>query len=286
MATNPIVHRRQLGAELRRLREAAGLGAKDAAKALRCDPSRVSRIELGRGTAVAKADDVRTLCKLYGVADGGKVDALLDMVTSSQQRGWWQTYEGVLPSGLDTLMSLETTAHTERAWEPLLVHGLLQTPDYARAVLNSARIHRPSDIDDLVQVRSQRARLMEDREPLPPLNLWLVLDEAALIRPLGGPAVMREQLNHLREMADSPQVTIQVYPLRKHAHPSLGGAFSMLEFDTSGPVVYVDSPAGNLYLEKQNDVRRFAHQFDLLKASACDPDESTALLERAAEEMR
>jgi len=283
---NPTVHRHQLGAELRRLRVSAGLTVKDAAKALTCDPSRVSRIELGRGTAVAKADDVRTLCGLYGVTDPEKIAILLDMVTTSKRPGWWQTYEGVLPSGLDTLMGLETTAVIERAWEPLLVPGLLQTADYARAVLHSARTHRPADIDELVQVRERRAQLLADREPMRPLELWAVMDEVVLRRPMGGPAVMRQQIMHLREMAELPNVTVQVYPFEKHSHPGLGGAYSMLEFDTSGPVIYVDSPAGNLYMEKQGDVRRFTNDFDLLKASALDPDESAALLERAAEEMQ
>ena len=283
---NPTVHRHQLGAELRRLREAAAKSLKDAAEALACDPSRVSRIETGRGTAVAKADDVRTLCALYGVADTEKIAMLLDMVTSSKRPGWWQTYEGVLPSGLDTLMGLETTAVAERAWEPLLIHGLLQTAEYARAVLHSTRTHRPSDIDELIQVRARRAQFLVEREPMLPLQLWAVLDEVALRRPMGGPAVMREQLLHLREMAELPSVTIQVYPLSKQSHPGLGGAFSMLEFDATKPVIYVDSPAGNLYMEKQADVRRFTNAFDLLKASALDPDESAALLERAAEEMQ
>lgn len=281
----PTVHRRQLGAELRRLRETAGLRVEDAAKALGCSHTRMSRIETGKGGAVAKATDVRTLCELYGVKDDRKVEMLLDMLSVvSQQRGWWEAFEAVLPSGLEVYVGLESDARTERAWEPLLVHGLLQTPDYASAVIQAARLHRPGDIDDLVQLRAERKKLLS-RQP-DPLELWAVLDEAVLRRPVGGVEVMRAQLVHLREMAELPSVTIQVFPFVKGSHPGLGGAFSLLEFDADPAVVYVDSPAGNLYLEKPRDVRRFVQAFDLLRAAALDPDESAAQLESAVKEMR
>ncbi|MEV6672883.1 DUF5753 domain-containing protein [Streptomyces sp. NPDC051162] len=117
-----------------------------------------------------------------------------------------------------------------------------------------------------------------------PLDLWAVLDEAVIRRPVGGAAVMRDQLHHLVRTADMSNVTIQVVPIRKGGHPGLGGAFSVLEFEEDDPVVYVDSPAGNLYLEKRTDVRRFTGTFDLLRATALAPDESLALISRAAEE--
>lgn len=285
MVPGPTVHRRQLGAELRRLREAAGLRVEDAAKALGCSHTRMSRIETGKGGAVAKASDVRTLCELYGVADERQVEMLLDMLSVvSRQRGWWEDFEGVLPSGLETYVGLEADARTERAWEPLIVHGLLQTPDYARAVMQAARIHRPGDIEDLVQVRAERQKLLARRPE--PLELWAILDEAVLHRPIGGVEVMATQINHLREMTEMPTVTIQIFPFAKGAHPGLGGAFSLLEFDTDPAVVYVDSPAGNLYMEKPRDVRSFVRTFDLLRATALDPDESTAQLEHAVKEMK
>ena len=281
----PTVHRRQLGAELRRLREAAGLRAEDAAKALGCSHTRISRIETGKGGAVAKASDVQALCELYGVKDDRQVEMLLGMLSAvAQQRGWWEDFEAVLPSGLEVYVGLETDARTERAWEPLLVHGLLQTPDYARALIQAARLHRPGDIDDLVRLRTTRKTLLTREHD--PLELWAILDEAVLHRPVGGTEIMHTQIEHLREMAEIPTITIQVFPFGKGAHPGLSGAFSLLEFDTDPPVVYVDSPAGNLYLEKQRDVRRFVQTFDLLRAAALDPDESTAQLERAAKELK
>jgi transcriptional regulator with XRE-family HTH domain len=281
------VHRRQLGAELRRLRESAGLRMEDAAKALGCSHTRVSRIEMGKGGAVAKASDVRSLCELYGVQDERQVDMLLGMLSvMSQQRGWWEAFEAVLPSGLEVYVGLESDARAERCWEPLLVHGLLQTKEYARAVIEAWASHRPHDIDDLVQVRVERQKLLS-REGQP-LELWAILDEAVIRRPLGGPAVMRDQLHHLVALADMANVTIQVIPLSVGGNPGLGGPFSILEFedDNDGPVVYAESQVGNLYLEKKQDVRRYASIFDMLRAMALSPAESLTLLHRAAEEMQ
>ncbi len=281
----PTVQRRQLGGELRRLREAAGKKIEDTAAELKCSQTRVSRIETGRGGAVAKPQDVRDMCEFYGVKDDKKIELLLGILSSSQQRGWWESFEEALPSGLEVYVGLETDARTERAWEPLLIHGLLQTPEYARAVLQATRTHRPADIEDLIRLRLERQQQVLLREENP-LELWVVMDENAIRRPVGGPEVMREQLLHLREAADLPNVTVQVFPFTKPSHPGLGGAFTLLEFEADLPVTYVDCPAGNVYLEKEREVRRFVSSFDLLRASALDPDESTALIESAAEEMR
>uniref|UniRef100_UPI003F4978A5 helix-turn-helix domain-containing protein n=1 Tax=unclassified Streptomyces TaxID=2593676 RepID=UPI003F4978A5 len=279
--TSPTVHRRQLGKQLRLLRTAAGLDLSDAAAALGCHQARISRIETGKGGAVAKKDDVIKLCQRYGVDDDGTVQKLLTLLTNSQKPGWW---EGLgLPPALDIYIGLETDARSERAWEPLLVHGALQTPDYARAVLAAPKTHRSDDIEDGIQLREGRYRLLT--RPTAPLELWVILDENTLLRPVGGADVMRGQLRHLRDSAELPNVTVQVFPLRKEAHPGLGGAFSLLEFEEDPPVAYVDSPGGNLYLEKARDVRGFGRTFDLLRASALDPDESAVRIERAIEEI-
>jgi transcriptional regulator with XRE-family HTH domain len=282
--SSPTVHRRQLGSELRRLRKAAGLGIEQVAKELGCSQTRVSRIETGRGRATARPADVAKLCELYDVTDEQQIGMLLEMLTNSQKRGWWASYDDVLPSGLEVYVGLESDARAERAWEPLLVHGLLQTADYARAVLQSGGTHRTHDIDSLVQVRMERQKLLTRSGS--PLELWAIMDEAVIRRPLGGPGTMRAQLRHLMEVSAMPNVVMQVIPNRKGGHPGLGGAFSLLEFEEDDPVVYVDCPAGNLYLEKKADLRRFATAFDLLRATALDPDESTALIQRASEELQ
>jgi transcriptional regulator with XRE-family HTH domain len=278
------VHRRQLGAELRRLRKAAGLSVEDAARALGCSQPRVSRIETGKGGAVAKPADVRTLCELYKVTDERQVEMLLGMLSAvSQQRGWWEDFERVLPSGLEVYVGLESDARAERGWEPLLVHGLLQTKDYARAVFLMGGSNRPHDIDDLVHVRMERQKLLTREGQR--LELWAILDEAVLRRPLGGVSVMRDQLHRLADVTEMPNVTIQVIPLSTGGNPGLAGPFSILEFEDDSPVVYAESQVGNLYLEKKIDVRRYASTFDLLRAMALSPAESAALLSRAAQEM-
>ena len=276
-------HRRQLGAELRRLRTAAGLTTEQVAAELNCSHTRVSRIETAKGRVAVKPNDVEKMCELYGVTDERQVAMLLDMLTNSQERGWWQSYEGVLPSGLETLAGLESDARAERAWEPLMVHGLLQTGDYARAIIQAEPANRRQDVDALVAFRVERQKLLTRESE--PLEFWHILDEGALRRPVGSAAVMRAQLEHLVAATDAPNVEIQILPVAKGSHSGLGGAFSLLEFESDDPVVYVDSPAGNLYLDKKNDVRRFTSTFDLLRAMALAPDESKALLKRAAKEM-
>ena len=282
--TTPTVNKRQLGAELRRLRNARGLLIADASAHLGCSDTRISRMETGSGRVKPKTDEIVKLCELYGVTDERQVQALLSMLTDSEQPGWWDAYRESLPSGLEVLLGLETDARAEHAWEPVLIHGLLQTPDYARAVVASHPGNRPHDIEDLVSVRAKRQALLQpkDREPL---ELWAVLDEQAVRRPIGGPEVMREQLRHLIEAAELPNVTLQLLPIAKGAHPGLAGAFSILEFEENDPVVYVDSPAGNLYLEKKPEVRRFVSSFDLLKAKALDPEETAARLQNAVKEI-
>lgn len=282
-APRSTMSRWQLGGELRRLREAAKIKIDAVAKELGCSLTRVSRIETGHKGAVAKPDEVRTMCRMYGVTDERQIQLLLDMLSNAQQRGWWDSYADVLPSGLDTYFALESGARTERAWEPLLVHGLLQTREYARAVYSAWGAHRPSDIDALVDVRAERqAGLTREADPL---EFWLVLDEAAIRRPIGGAEVMKAQLRHLIDMAERPNITVQLLPFNKGGHPGLGGSFSLLEFEVDPTVVYVESLGGNLYLEKRNDVRQFVGWIDLLRATALAPDDTTALLARAAEEM-
>jgi transcriptional regulator with XRE-family HTH domain len=284
--SGPTVHRRQLGSELRRLRKGAGLALEQVARELDCSQTRVSRIETARGRTKPKPEEIRKLCELYSVTDERKVRMLLDMLTNSQQEGWWESYEDVLPSGLEVYVGLESDARAELAWEPSLVHGLLQTEDYARAILSAGPGNRPQDIDALVALRMDRQKLLKPDQPDDaPLELWAVLDEAVIRRPVGGAQVMKAQLTSLVESARQPNIDIQVVPSHKGAHPGLIGAFSVLEFEEDDPVIYVDSPAGNLYLEKRQVVRRFQKRYDTLRALALDPEETAALLQQAAEEM-
>ncbi|WP_424530356.1 helix-turn-helix domain-containing protein [Sphaerisporangium viridialbum] len=280
----PTVRRRRLGIELRRLREAVDKTIDEVGRHLERSASTISRIETGK--TVPRLRDVRDMLDMYGVVDGDQRELLLAMVRDAQQKGWWTDYEDVLPAGFETYVGLEAEAASLRTYQTNLVHGLLQTEDYARALLRAVRLmDRQDSVDRLVALRMRRqAALGRDH----PLELWAVLDEAVLCRPIGGSAVMRAQLERLIEAAGSPAVTIQILPFAKGAHVGLIGPFSIIEFpDVSDPdVVYAESPAGNLYVEKPREVRRYTLVFDHLRAAALPPDESVAVLAAAMKAIR
>ncbi|MEU6372749.1 helix-turn-helix transcriptional regulator [Streptomyces sp. NPDC046909] len=282
-AGGPTVRRRQLGAELRRLREQAGKRIEDAATHLECSMSKISRVETGQ--APIKARDVRDLLEWYGVSDPLRIETVMQIHKDAQQQGWWAHYGDVLPSGMATYAGLETDARVLRQYESTVVPGLLQTEDYARAVLATAWNNQPHETDQLVRFRKERQTLLT-RQP-DPLELWVVLEEIALRRPVGGREVMAAQLRYLTEAVTMPNVTLQIMPTAKGAHVAMAGPFSLLEFPPqASTVVYVESAAGNVYLEKERDVRTFVQTFDLLRAAAPDPQEAHALLEQLTREMQ
>ncbi|WP_274919450.1 helix-turn-helix domain-containing protein [Streptomyces sp. WZ-12] len=271
------VRRRRLGAEMRALRERAGLDQSDAAKELECSTSKISRLEKGQGRVSFKAMEMDRLLALYGADDVEKAK-MHEIRRAASELGWWEQaqYEEVLPSGLGVYVGLEYAARQVQAWEPLLVPGLLQTPQYARAVFGEA-----PDTDRQVDIRLKRQERLTD--PDNPLELWAIIDEFALRRPMGGPEVMREQVAVLAEAAARPNVTIQIFPADKPHHPGLVGAFSILNFGPSDPQVgYVDSFAGNSFLERDSQIVALTHVFSLLKAGALDIPESAALLHTLA----
>ncbi|MGX1976847.1 helix-turn-helix domain-containing protein [Streptomyces kronopolitis] len=275
-AHGPTVRRRRLGGEMRRLRERAQLDQADAATELECSTSKISRSEKGLG--LLKAMEMDRLLNLYGVTDADERAKLHAIRRAASESGWWEQdqYEEVLPSGLGVYVGLEYDARQVQAWELGLVPGLVQTPDYARALFAGS-----ADVDRLVDVRMKRqARLTDATNPL---ELWAVIDEFALRRPIGGREVMREQVAALAAAAERPNITIQVYPVDKAYHPGLRGSFTILDFGHSDPQIgYVDSPAGNSFLERAKQVHALTHTFDRLKAGALDIPESAALLNSLA----
>jgi len=274
---SPTVRRRRLGIELRRLRETAGLMIEDVATHLECSSSKVSRIETGK--AVPRVRDVRDMLKLYDVTDT-QADLLLTIVREAQQKGWWTDYEDVLPAAFETYVGLEAEASSLRTFQHH-VHGLLQTEDYARAMLRGGHLSDAQGVERLVSLRMRRQDMLTKPTPI---ELWAVIDEAALHRLMGGAEVMLGQLAHLVEVADLPNVTLQVLPFAKGAHAGVIGAFTVIEFPdpTDNDVVYVDSPAGSIYLEKDKDLRRYTLVFDHLRAAALPPDESISFIDDVA----
>jgi transcriptional regulator with XRE-family HTH domain len=269
---SPTVRRRRLGIELRRLREDAGLTIEQVAGALECSDSKISRIETGQVGATPR--DVRDMLQLYGVA-GQRRDALLHSAREARQRDWWQAYSDTL---IVPLVGMEAAASSIRIYETLLVHGLFQTRRYAGTVIRTVRPDlRPEEVERWVEFRMARQSLLA-RDTPPALSA--VLDEALLRRPVGGPAAMGEQLHHLARVAALPTVTLQVLPFAAGHHAGMSGAFTIFSFpEPDGPdVVYLEHTKSDLYLESEEEIRRYASAFDQLRAMALPPDDSIAFL--------
>jgi transcriptional regulator with XRE-family HTH domain len=281
--TGPTVRRRRLGTELRKLRESNGYKLEEVAAQLGVAPSTLSRIETGK--APTKSAYLNQMLEMYGVVDPAQRQILVDMAREGHRKGWWAAYDDVLPSGFDIYVGLEAETAAIRSYETSVVPGLLQTPDYARAVLSEEfPRHTVEQIDRMVDLRVQRQRRFSED---PPLELWAIVDEAVIRRPVGGNAVMRGQLEHLLDAATRPGLTLQVLPFAIGAHAGHGGAFSILEFPnrTDAEVAYVESVAGYLYLEKDREVRARAEAFDRLRAAALAPGASTDLIAQVAREL-
>ncbi|MEV4532539.1 helix-turn-helix transcriptional regulator [Asanoa sp. NPDC049518] len=275
-AAGPTARRIVVGAQLRRLREAAGVSREDAGYHLRGSASKISRMELGR--VGFKERDIADLLTLYGVVDEAQREPLLALARDSRTDGWWHRYDDVLESWFGTYVGLEEAATTIRAYEVQFVPGLLQTADYARGVVVSGLPETaPAEVDRRVKLRLERQRIL-DR--IPPATYWVVMDEAALRRPVGGQAVMRAQLKHLLDLSERPNITLQVMPLRRGTHTADGGAFSMLRFaDPDIPdIVYVEQLVSALYLDKPEHVERYRQAMERLTVAALSPADTTDFL--------
>jgi hypothetical protein len=283
-ADSPTMRRRRLARELARLREDRGMTIRQAAAALEWDPSKLSRVEgLQRGIIVR---DVRRLLDLYGVADEGQREALFELARQAKQRGWWQAYADVMPGEYATLIGMEAEAAEIRTWQPDLVHGLLQTGDYARAVI---RAGRPGDtaaeVDRRVEIRMTRQQILD--RPDPP-RIRVVLNEGAVRRVVGGREVMRAQLRHLAAARDRSNVMVQVLPFTAGEHPAMAsGPFDLLEFGQAADrgAVTLETMTGSLSLESDADLRQYADAFGFLQAAALGPRETRDMLMTLADQL-
>jgi transcriptional regulator with XRE-family HTH domain len=269
---SPTVLRIVLGAQLRKLREAKGLSRAEAGYTIRASESKMSRLELGRVSF--KERDISDLLMLYGIEDPDERDALLSLAKQANRPGWWQRYSDILPGWFQAYVGLEESATLIRTYEGHLVPGLLQTEDYARAVM-LAGLPRGSDeeIERWVRLRIGRQGLLT--RPNPP-RLWAVVDEAALRRLVGGPQVMRAQLERLVAAAKLPNVTLQVVPFRAGAHAALGNAFVIFRFaDPELPdMVYLEQLTSGLWLDKRDEVDSYVQVMDHLAVQAEDPNDA------------
>ena len=270
---SPTVRRRELGALLRALRNEKGLTVEQVAKRLLCSPSKVSRMETGHGIATPR--DIRDLCDLYDVTDAAERDRMTDLARQGKQQGWWQSYDLDFGAYVD----LESDAIAAQYYSSTVVPGLLQTADYARA-MHEAVVPRlaPERVDELVQVRMRRQRLLA-REP--PLFISAVMDEAALHRAVGGPAVMAAQLERLIEVTRTPSVTVQVVPFAAGAHPAMDSTFRILKFTSPLPdVVYVEGLSGRFLIERSDQIGTYYETFEYLCSAALSPQDSIELIAR------
>lgn len=279
----PTVLRMLLGSQLRRLREAKGVSRENAGWEIRASESKISRMELGRVSF--KERDVADLLTLYGVTDDREREALLLLARQANEPGWWQQYSDVQPTWFQSFIGLESAAVLIRTYEVQFVPGLLQTRDYARAVIMIGHGHAPpEEIDRRVDLRMARQQLLTKADPP---QLWAVLDEAVLRRLMGGRAVMRGQIAALIEATKLPNVTIQVVPFDAGGHSAAGGAFTILRFpDQDLPdVVYLEQITTALYLDKRDDVDTYAAAMTRLSVEAAPPVRTVSILEEMLRDL-
>ncbi|MDX6280124.1 MAG: hypothetical protein QOH03_1195 [Kribbellaceae bacterium] len=274
----PTALRIMLGAHLRRMRELAGISRGEAGYAIRGSESKISRLELGR--VGFKVRDVEDLLSLYKLGDPEERARLIDLAKQANNPGWWQRYDDITPNWFHSYLGLEMAAELIRTYEIQFVPGLLQTPDYARAVTRLGRGERPlptAEIDRLVALRKSRQQILEGSAPT---RLWAIVDEAVLRRPIGGRAVLRAQLEHLAEVSRLPNVTLQILPFSSGGYASTGGAFTLLRFaDPDLPdVVYIEHLTSAVYLDKLDDLDEYVITMDSLSIAASTPRRTQELL--------
>ena len=274
----PTVLRILLGTQLRKLRDARGITARDAAKAIRASESKISRIELGRNAI--REIDVLDLLTLYGVGPAER-EQLLTLAEQSSRPGWWHRYSDILPDWFQAYIGLEDGAHQIRVYEPQLVPGLLQTEEYAAAVI--ALCDFPiGEAERHVLVRKERQRRFREGK----LRLWVIVDETALRRPVPGYAAQLRQLRHLKTLIGTTKVTMQVITeSTPHATP---GSFSLLRFTEPDlpDIAYVENLAGAIYIDKQTDVDRYQLAMERLSVVACQPKQTHAILDGIIDRMQ
>jgi transcriptional regulator with XRE-family HTH domain len=277
VSVGPTVRRRRLGSELRRLRESQSIKLEEVADRLGVAPSTLSRIETGK--APTRTTYLTGMLELYGVRDQSQRQVLIDMAREGHRKGWWEVWDGVLPTGFGIWVGLEAEAASLRVYEAQVVHGLLQTEDYARAVMSTVRRRQtPEEIDRLVSLRMQRQVVLTRPDPM---ELWIILDEAVLRRMVGPSHLMRDQLEHLYEASQWPNVTLQVLAFGSGLHVGLGGSFTIIEFPErfDPDVVYTEGVTGQAYIEeREREVRARAEAFDVLRAAALPPANSARLI--------
>ena len=280
--SSPTARRRRLATALRQLREESNLNCTEAGKAVGWSESKISRIETGR-VKIAQPD-LERLLDLYEVT-GETRTGLLTLARQATHRGWWRSYSDALPTWFENYVGLENGAKSLFTYQNQLVHGLMQTEDYATALFAA---NQPAlSVDEVERQLAARATRQALLTATNPLRVWAVVDEAVLRRQVGGKAVMRGQLHRLLEIAAMPNVTLQVMPFAEGAHASMGTSFELLQFPEPGDtaIVYIEDHTSSQYLEAVADIERYTLIFDHLRASALAPERSAEFINQVAGSM-
>lgn len=278
----PSVRRLILGSQLRRLREKAGISCAEAGYSIRGSASKISRLETGRISF--KERDVEDLLTLYGLSDPEERQQLISLVAQSRQTGWWHRYNERMPKWFEDFVGLEEAAARIQSWELQFIPGLLQTPDYARAVIAHGQPRAATEtIDSQVDLRMRRQRILTGTNPP---RLWMVIDESVLHRTLGSPAMLRAQIEHLLEAVQHSHISLQVVPFSRSGYVA-EGAFSVLRFAEAElpDIAYIEHLTGALYLERPDEIEVYGRAFDRLVVDAETPRGSRQLLEKLRLEL-
>jgi transcriptional regulator with XRE-family HTH domain len=273
----------RLAAELRAQRERAGFTWEAVAEEMGWSESKLYRIENDKSRIILR--DVKRLIKMYGVKGGEEEEALLELARKAREPDWWHQYSGAIPQWFEIYIVLESSASELFGYGSELVPGTMQTERYARAIMSTAPTADDDDeIENKIKVRTNRqARLTDDN----PLDVWLVLNEAVIRRTVGGPEVMREQLEHLIALARRRNVTLQILPFDIGEHTAMHGSFMLLKFPTPEDPdrVYLEQQIGGIYTQKPHEVEKYALMFDHLRARALSPERTIKMLRAAAVEL-
>ncbi len=279
----PTVLRMLLGAQLRKMREQAGIGREEAGYHIRASGSKISRMELGRVSF--KERDVTDLLEFYGVQDPAEREKLLQLTREANAPAWYQRFQDAVPDWFHVYVGLEEAAQLIRTYEIQFVPGQLQTEDYARSVIMQGSPGLdPQEVERRLQLRMGRQKLLARENPP---RYWAIVDEAALRRPMGGREVHIAQLQRLIDAVSEPNITLQVMPFRYGGHAAEGGAYTIFRFPEIDlpDVVYMEYLTGAHYIDKPDEVERYAAVMERLSVAATSPDRTREILAAMLKEI-
>ncbi|MUL42558.1 helix-turn-helix domain-containing protein [Streptomonospora sp. PA3] len=264
-----------LGSELRKFREARGLTRGEAGHYIRGSESKISRMELGR--VGFKVRDVEDLLKLYGVTDREQIQTMVGLARDSKKPGWWQAYGESLPNWFQVYVGLEEAATRIRVYEAQFVPGMLQTEEYARAVIAAGRSVPDPTAEDRVAVRMRRQRHIEGDSGC---KLWAIIDEAAVRRPVGGRDIMRGQLERLIKLSERRNITLQIVPFSAGAHAAEAGSFTILRYPDFGlsDIIYLEQLTGSMCLDRRSEIDAYTMAMERLSVIAEPPSHTKDIL--------